>query len=283
MNNIMNIKDDISSKNLGNRYVKYNNIHIDNVNNENKKNNKKKLLSNLSLEEKMEYENSCLKVCEENENCGGLNIDDEDGCGLIKKIDNRNKIIEKENNTAHIKDDNVKNYNNDDEYLIKLENEKFITTKDEYGQTILTSTDNMDKAKKFKFNKNNNIINVEKNKCVQSNGMYLIINDCDNNNTNQKFIVENKLNTLRNYNNDCLTSQNGNITLNKCNNSLIENNPQSVKIKVRKEENYKSQLNNNENNNKICSNNTHKLIINIVIITIALIIIYYILKNNEER
>ena len=39
----------------------------------------------------------------------------------------------------------------------------------------------------IKFNDNNSIVNTYTNKCVQSNGSYLILSDCNTNNKNQNF------------------------------------------------------------------------------------------------
>lgn len=306
----MNIKDYISSNNTGNQYIKYNNIHINDKNNllqkselkelheERYENEQKRKITSLTKQEKLKYNAKCLKVCGENESCDGLNIDGENECGIIKKIANNNKITKSEHNTSYVKKDLVKNYNNNDEYLLKLGDHKYITSEDEYGQTLLKATNHKKDADKFKFNDNNSIVNTYTNKCVQSNGSYLILSDCDTNNKNQNFIIENKLNTLRNNSNNCLTrySESDKVTLTECDNSLNKNNSQIVNAKKSKDkENYDTQKKNidldedeeddDEDNysSSICKNNTYKIIMNIVFAVIIYLLLYYILNNNESN
>jgi hypothetical protein len=288
----MDIKDYIgSNNNTENRYIKYNDINIRDGQKIRKENNDQEY---LTQEEKIKYKTECKKICGEYNDCDGLNIDDENSCGIIKKVDNRNIISHDNNNTSYVKKDLVKNYDNDREYTLKLGDDAFVTSETEYGQILLKATKNKKNANKFKFDKNDNIIDIKNKKCIQSNGSNLILNNCDDNDKNQKFIIENKLQTLRNDKNNCLTTNESNITLEECDNSLIKNNSQTVKTKLneeilKEEENYESKINvinyddynDEENNSMACENNIYKLVINIIFATIVMILIYYIMNDDE--
>lgn len=302
----MNIKDYISSNNPGNQYVKYNNIYINDKNNSQQQSEFQKLyeerqeeeqqnkIASLTKQEKLKYNAKCLQICGENESCNGLNIDEDNECGIINKITNNNKITKSEDNTSYVKKDLVKDYNNSDEYLLKLGHHKYITSEDEYGQTLLKATNHKKDASKFKFNNNNSIINTDTNKCVQSNGSYLILSDCDANNKSQNFIIENKLNTLRNDSNNCLTrySESDKVTLTECDNSLTKNNSQIVHTKKSKDkENYDTQQKNidldydddeDDYSSSICENNTYKIVMNVVFAVIIFLLLYYIINSNGE-
>jgi len=301
------------------KYVKYDNIYIkdDKINKEQKE--QIEQVRELSDEDRKEYRKNCVKLCSDNNSCVGLNIDKDDTCGLIKKVSKKNKIINNKNNTAYLKEKVVRDYskNGEEDYIVKLGDNNYISNQNMYGLETLSSTNNLENALIFNFNENEQIVEKTSSKCVQNNGIRYILSDCDNNNKNQKFIIEDNLNTMRDNNNNCLTLNKniGIITSNKCNNKTDINNSQFVKVirdkrKLNEEyENINSKLSitrnklfNKTNNkiikkeneinnikdvndtydNKICKNDIYRTVINISFFLIVMLLLYYLFMYNPK-
>jgi hypothetical protein len=103
----MNMKDYIKrEKNVGNKYIKYDEIKIKEKNINNLYGEK----DNLKQKEKIKYNAEGIKICRENEDGDELNINEDNNFGIIKKIDNKNEIIKDKKKTLYIKKDLFKNY-----------------------------------------------------------------------------------------------------------------------------------------------------------------------------
>jgi hypothetical protein len=297
----INIENYIKTKkNYKNKYVKYDDIYIkDDIESENNRTDNE--LEELTKKEKREYKQECIKICANNKDCVGLNIDDENSCGLIKKLDGNNKIIRNEHNTSYIKRDAVKKYddNKGEDYMLKLNDNSYIKSKKVFGLDKLISTKNIKKANEFMFNKNGNIIDKETSKCIQKNGIYYILTNCDPNIEDQKFIVENELNTLRDNKNNCMTKnmESGEITSSKCNNYISKKNNNQRVILGNTKENYETahknkfknrdaddsdEIDSYNNKTHICENYTYKIIINVVFGIIVLILFNYVITIKKE-
>lgn len=307
------------NKNYESRYVKYKNMYVDDKNNskmeniseridklkfgagsidntnieyinqENEKKDKiKSELTELNKVEKRLYKDKCIEMCSESEDCDGLNIDKDNSCGIIKKL-NKNNMLEKDNTTCYIKEDIVKKYkdNKREKYLIKLSDENYLSSEEQYGISQVIPTKNIKKADKYIFSEEGNIIETESLKCLQNNGIYYILNKCDPGSDKQKFIIEDKLNTLRNSKNNCLTKNRDKITHGECYDSLLKNNPQTVileNVKLESENKTEKELikkedftNDNEDNNKESLINKNCEILRIFMIIVCVLILIIVL------
>ena len=174
---------------------------------------------------------NCLNSCEFNDECLGVvlsnplcekNLPLQECIGMINDIDilgsqpenlynnkckfmtgmnNQNYIINNSiTDTSYIKTkySDMLNSNIDTSKLYYLKiNDLYLSIDDKLGLLFLTTSSNLENAGLFKFNFDGNIIETKSNKCLQTNGEYIILTDCDNSIEEQKFIYENKYNSIR--------------------------------------------------------------------------------------
>jgi len=290
--------------------------------------NKSNIISNPN--EKIIYNSNdtkCINECNNDNNCQGLiisnpicdkniplteciqsltdidvlNIQPNDlynfKCKFINNINDLSKIYKSDKNKCYIKNQYVDMLNSDNDmskaYYLKINN-KYLSINEELNNLFLISSDDVEKACLFKFNSNNNIVETKTQKCLQTNGKYLILSDCDNLINNQKFVYENKLNSIRPLNNSngnsilCLTlidknndpdinTNNNKITLEECN-FIDSQNIQIEKIK----ENF-STLKNLEKkieNINYCSNPIYKSVVFIILVCILIYFIWFIIRKK---
>ena len=291
---------------MNNNYLRYNNTSI----NDNSKNS-----SFFGLNEQ-----DCIQKCSNDSNCLGLNITNpicnnsydytecikknytdtgisnnkpinlnQYNCVILNDINDANTVLSSTNNTSYIKNKNANNIpslasSNTNYYLII--GDMYLSINNELNHMFLVGQDQIENASTFYFNSNGNIIESKTNKCLQTNGDYLILTNCTQNNTSQEFIFENKLNTIRplantNNNSLCFTLDSSQrIILQECN--YNNKNNQSVKFNNNTIENFNSEQTTSTQENTICSNQVYKLIINIILIIILLFFIYYIYRETYK-
>lgn len=178
---------------------------------------------------------SCMKICDTDINCQGVNIVNpicysvndnisktnvnqcikshinngienlktenltKYNCNLLTNINQTNYIADCSNNNSFVKKKYVNNLNNllpNYKYYLKINN-KYIGIQNQKNLFFLVNVDEKNVASIFQFNNKGNLIETKTNKCVQINGNYLVLGDCIQENESQIFIYENKTNTIR--------------------------------------------------------------------------------------
>lgn len=284
-------------------YLLYNNVNIEDIANPHY----------IYVKDK----NECVNLCSSENNCQGVNIEkptmnDEINnniikpnnltklkCKFIKNLNNSNYIIESENNTTLIKKDylNISDILDiNKEYHLKI-NGHYVGIENKNNQLflVLIDEDNLNITKSiFKFNHNGNIIDTQYNKCIQTNGNYLILQDYIPDNPAQEFIFENKTNTLRpktnqfrnTYKDDyCLDIKFENIVMDICD---YKNKNQYIDIEPISEikEEFKSdvEIDELEKLTKInfCSNIIYKTIVTLILLGILIYFIWFLIRKKYK-
>lgn len=300
-------------------YLLYNNVNIDD-----------------SLTPKYIYskdKSKCLNICLSENNCQGVNITNpicennnnltecinknltngisnintkdltNYNCKFLSNINKTNYVIESENNTSYIKKEYANNINGLDlskQYYLKINNNYFGIQK-KHNQIFLVPVNDITSASVFTFNNNHNIIETKTGKCLQTNGNYLILDNCIQDNSNQQFIYENKSNTIRPLTNTfgdnlCISlNKSGFFVLEECN--CGDNIDQQVNIELKQEsssglkENFESENFESENFGDLkkinfCSNTIYKTIVTLILCGILIYFIWYLTrkqyKDNNE-
>lgn len=276
----------------------------------------------------------CIEICSSENNCQGINIVNptcekndtltkclneninnttgvntinsenltQYNCNFLTNINDTNYVLDSDKNTSFIKNEFVNKLNNlslDKKYYLKINN-RYIGIKNINNQTFLIPIDDINLASKFKFNSNSNIIESKTNKCIQSNGNYLVLKDCIQNNPTQQFIYENKTNTIRpitnsSDNNLCLSfndDDNDMIVLEEC--DLKKKLHQSIDTQINNlfESKSESASNIEENfdvdglidlkNINFCSNHIYKTVVTLILVGILVYFIWYLIRKKYK-
>lgn len=221
-------------------------------------------------------------------------------CKFLNNINNTNYVLNSDNNTTFVKKqyaNNIDNINLGKKYYMKI-NDKYVGINNKNNQDFLVFVDDISFASIFQFDKNGNIIETKSNKCVQVNGIYLILEDCIQDNLSQQFIYENKSNTIRPLTNDlnynlCISSADyDNVILEECN--YKNNKFQAVEIEsestqnidLNSKENFDIDfdIDNFSNLTKIdfCSNMVYKTIVTLILCGILIYFIWYLIRKKYK-
>lgn len=290
-----------------NNYLLYNNISIEDGSNG----------SNILGDEKI----NCIQECSSENNCLGVNISNpicdssnnyaeclnennvtnnsginsimpenfsKFNCKILNNINNTNFVLNSENNTSYIKNSsgNLIPMLPNSIYYLKIDN-MYLSINNEYNQIFLVGNNNIGLASLFKFNSNGNIVEVKTNKCLQTNGEYLILTNCDSTNINQEFIYENKLKTIRPITNTtnnalCLTLDSTNkITLEECSNTSEQKIISESENQIDNFDSDGLSINTFKNIN-FCSNPTYQIIVNVILCCIIIYFIWFICRKTYK-